>query len=134
MNGQIQNNSPAEDHPEGTLPPTPDQQPPNSQSTSRFKLTWKFAAGFLGWYLVIWLIYWSLSHGNPDPQGYGAMIVSMLVFPAQIIALIFLFVVKKFRKIGWGMLSAIASNLMISLLLGFGFNAVCFVPFFFQEF
>jgi len=97
-----------------------------------FELTWRFAVGFLGWYLVVWLIYWSLLNGKTDPQGYSAMILSMLVFPAQIIALFILFVVKDFRKIGWGMLSAIAVNLLISMILGLGLNAVCFIPFFFQ--
>ena len=131
MNSQIQNDPPTEEQPEGTLPPTPDQQPSNLPSTSRFRLSWKFAVGFLGWYLVIWLIY-RLQIPGPDPQGYGTMILSLIVFPAQIIGLFFLFVIKDVRKIGWGMLSAIAVNLLISLMLGLGLNAVCFIPFFFQ--
>jgi len=132
MNNQTQNDQPSKEQPGGTLPSTPDQQPSGPQSASVFELTWRFAVGFLGWYLVVWLIYWSLLNGKTDPQGYSAMILSMLVFPAQIIALFILFVVKDFRKIGWGMLSAIAVNLLISMILGLGLNAVCFIPFFFQ--
>lgn len=131
MNGQSQNNPPAEDQPEAARPPTPDQPQLEPPSTSGFKFSWKFVVGFLGWYLVVWLIY-RLQIRDLDPQGYSTMTLSLLVFPAQIIALFFLFVIRDFRKIGWGMLSAIAVNLLISLMLGLGLNAVCFIPFFFQ--
>jgi len=123
MNEQTQN-----DQPEGIVPQTPGDRPPDSSSARKFKLTWKFAVGFLGWYLVIGLIYVALI--SLDRQGYGNMKGGVfLVFPAQLIALVILFVVKQLRNIGWGMLSAIAVNLVISLILGFVGNAICFIPF-----
>lgn len=124
MNEQTQ----SEDKPEGTVPESPEQQSSEPESISIFGLTWKFVLGFLGWYLVVGLIYGLVM--IDDPQGYGALIISLLVFPAQIIALFILFLVKRFRKIGWGVLSAIAVNLLISLIIGLNFNALCFIPFF----
>ena len=128
MNEQTENNQPAGEQPNETLPSVPGQQSPEPQPAGRLSLNWIFAIGFLSWYLVVGLLYWSQM--KDDPQGYGAMLSSLFIFPAQLIALGILFAIKDLRNAGWGVLSAIALNLLISLILGLSFNALCFVPFF----
>jgi len=34
------------------------------------------------------------------------------------------------RQVGWGMLSALAANMVVSLILGLAQNAFCFIPFY----
>jgi len=108
------------------------EQPRNDQPMEDrlpLKPTWKFSIGFLGWYLMVGLIYGALLRN--DPQGEAAIILGgLLVFPAQIVALIVLFVVKRLRSVGWGMLSALGVNFFISVIFGNWLEAVCFIPFF----
>lgn len=122
MNEQTQNEQPFEDQPEGTLPPTPDVRPPESPPSRKFKLTGEFVAGFLGWFLLTTLFY-----GQVRGQE-TLMICGGLLFPVNLVVLIVL--LRKQPQMGWGMLSASAVNLVISLILGLVQNAFCFIPFF----
>jgi len=84
--------------------------------------------GFFGWYLVNGLIW--MAFGGPYRWEFASP--NLYIFPANLLTLILLAVVKRTRKIAMGILLAIALNLVISLLLGLVFNGVCFVPFFFM--
>lgn len=120
MNGQTQNNHPLEERPEGTLVATPREQPSEAAPTRKFKLTWQFVAGFLGWYLVTALVYWL---GKAE----SACLFPVL-FPVNLVMIIVL--LKRQPRAGWGLLSALGLNLVISLILNLVINAICFIPFF----
>jgi hypothetical protein len=134
MGDQAQNNKPS-----GVQPPDPAPIPPNDRPTettqpaSKYKRAWKFAAGFLGWYMLLAAVYYLLAPTtgiSPAGDVVVPMILSGLLFPLQVVGLILLFAFKKNRNIGWGMLSALGVNLVISLMLGLVYNGVCFIPFF----
>lgn len=97
----------------------------------RFKLTWQFAAGFLGWFLVnggLWLLLLDRSEFNSEE---GSILTNgMCVFPLNLAIMAFLLWKKETRQTGQGILAAYAVNFAISLVLGLGTNAVCLVPFF----
>jgi hypothetical protein len=84
-----------------------------------------FAAGFLGWYLIngpFWLLF---------PVGKGEnIILGILTLPANVIVLTILSSVKGTRWIGFGILAAIAFNLVISLIMGLVVQGLCLIPFF----
>jgi hypothetical protein len=122
MNKQNQNNHPGEDQPEGTAPPTPGDQPSATPPVRKFKFTWEFFVGFLGWYLATAIFY-----GQVRDQE-ALMICGGLLFPVNVLVLILLF--KWQRQMGWGMLAALAVNMVVSLVLGLIQNAFCFIPFF----
>lgn len=71
--------------------------------------------GFVGWYLVSWALV--------RPLGLN-------LFFLNIIALIVLALIKATRRVAGGILVALALNFTISLILGLGLNALCFIPFF----
>ena len=71
--------------------------------------------GFVGWYLVSWALV--------RPLGLN-------LFFLNIIALIVLALIKATRRVAGGILIALALNFTISLILGLGLNALCFIPFF----
>lgn len=119
MNEQTQN-----EQSEGIVPSPPNEQPPESPPARKFKLNRKFVIGFLGWYLVTALVFGVVTL---DAYSNGC-----IIFPAQVLTLIILLSVRTVRDIGWGMLSAIAFNLLISLMVGLGDDAICFVPFFYD--
>lgn len=122
MNEQTQNNHPLEEQPEGTAPLPPGERASDVSPTRRFKLTWEFVAGFLGWYLVSGLIY-------AAGRGQETLIIcSGLLFPVNVVFLILF--LRKQPQLGWGMLSALGVNLVISLILGLSTSAFCFIPFF----
>lgn len=105
------------------------------QTTDLLKLTWKFAIGFLGWYFVMAFVYWAALGYTFDAQRmnyYDAPIIltGMCIFPAQIVALIVLFLVKSLREVGFGVFFAIGVNLVISIFMGMFSNPLCFIPFF----
>jgi hypothetical protein len=105
------------------------------QATDLLKLTWKFAIGFLGWYLVMAFVFWVALGYTFDAQKmnyYDAPIIlnGMCIFPTQILTLIVLFLVKSLREVGFGMFSAIGVNLVISIFMGMFSNPLCFIPFF----
>jgi hypothetical protein len=83
--------------------------------------------GFFGWYLINGLI-WLLLGLSPN-EGYN-IFVNIYIFPLNLLALIVLSVNKSTRKIGLGVLIALALNLLLSLVVGLGLNGVCFIPFF----
>jgi hypothetical protein len=87
----------------------------------------EFLGGFFGWFLVnglIWLIV-----GGPGENFNAA--INLFIFPINLLALIILSIIKRTRNIGLGILSALAFNLLLSLVLGTALNGFCFVPFMF---
>lgn len=130
MDNGSPNNPPALDQSPDAAPRQPDdQQIETAQPPGKFKLTWQFAAGFLGWYFVMALFYGLLFRDTgTSTSNEGLIICSGLIFPLQVILLIFS--IKDRYDFGWGMLSAIGVNFVISLVLGLFTNALCFVPFF----
>jgi hypothetical protein len=113
--------------PLGAAPPGPAWRPAPAapkagEPLSRRAKIVQFTGGFVGWYLVNFGIYAVTSAGG---KGFTAAIV---IFPANIIVLIIL--AYKRRWVALGMLSAIALNLLVALILGIGVAAWCFIPFF----
>lgn len=94
---------------------------------SEIKRKWlKFLGGFVGWYLVNGLIAFLLDVSNDLG---GLILWGFIVLPANIILLIIFSVVKKFRPVALGMLSSMAANFLVTLILtGTIGNAICFVP------
>jgi len=95
-----------------------------------------FLIGFVGWWIIsglVWLVVTNATFTFPsrlwnELLALFELLFLLLFFLAQLIALILL----AFRR-GWialGMLSAIALNLTITLLVGMTQNAFCFAPFF----
>ena len=82
----------------------------------------QFTIGFVGWYLINFSIYAVTSSGG---QGIGSVYI---VFPANVIVLIVL--AFKRRWVALGMLSAIALNLVVALIMGIQVAGFCFIPFF----
>jgi len=113
--------------------PAEEQQSVVKQPVPRSRRIWRFAMGFLGWYLAMGLFFLALfpdvNLSSPSADE-GLLICSGIIFPIQLLALILFLVIKEVRNVGWGMLSALGVNLMISLVMGFTTNAFCFVPFF----
>jgi hypothetical protein len=131
-------NDPAQNHlTAGSQSPETAPQQTNALAPDQAKLPRKsnligqLAIGFLGWYVVMALIYGLLfrSYGTGSAD-YDLMALGCYFLPLQVLILIFLLANRKLRRIGWGMLSAIGLNLMISLVLGLFGNALCFIPFF----
>jgi len=51
-----------------------------------------------------------------------------VLFPVNVVVLILF--LRYLRQVGWGMLSALAANMVVSLILGLAQNAFCFIPFY----
>ena len=117
---------PLDGEPPPDMPPPPAETPP---PIPRSKLIWQFVGGFLGWFLVNGAFYWITYGGmNQTTQPSGLLCV---ILPANIIAFVILIAIKKTRQVGWGMLSAIGLNMLISIMIGSILNAMCLVPFYF---
>lgn len=91
-----------------------------------------FAIGFIGWYLVNGLLFLLLGAklGFSDLTNEALLFVNLIIFPANLIITIILTVMRSTRIIGFGILSALGLNLLISLIMGIFLKGVCFVPFF----
>ena len=131
MNQQAQNNKSVGQPTEGEQP-VPDEQPTEEQPTRKFKFTWQFAAGFLGWFLVSGLVWPILLAGREFSfeDEAGMICNGALIFPLNLIILFLLARKKETRQIAWGIVAALGVNLIVSLVLGLVQNAVCLVPFF----
>lgn len=75
-------------------------------------------AGFFGWYIVSGMMLSSV----------GAL--SMCAFPINIMLLLVAGRVKSLRQLGFGILTALALNFLISLFVGVFINGICFIPFY----
>ena len=102
--------------------PASEDEPPAKLPEGKSQRILKFVVGFFGWFLVTFLVFGGKMESN------GMEISLGVVFFANIVILTFL--LKKRSFIGWGMLSAIAVNLIASIILGLFMNAVCFIPFY----
>ena len=89
--------------------------------------------GALGWYLVNGLIWFMLFPGPFDTRGpYGALgpeLVSLIMMPANLLVLVVCAIIPRLRRVALGILIALALNFAVSILLGMGLNASCFIPF-----
>lgn len=86
-----------------------------------------FASGFLGWFIIYGLVWWKMV---PIELPGAIFWYDLCLFPINIILMIVLTVSKKTRLIGFGILAAMAVNLIIALLMGVGMDAIFNVPFF----
>lgn len=91
-----------------------------------------FLIGLVGWFLVNGLLWFMIGNGSfrPSDAETGATMAAICAFPANVGVLLFLTIKKNTRRLAGGMLTAIAINLVIALIIGLSFNATCFVPFF----
>jgi len=87
----------------------------------------KFIMGFFGWLLVNLLIWVMINPRNPSNE-----LCFAVPFPLNLITLITLLVIRKTRAIGFGILGAIALNLLITLILGIFEQGACLIPFFIE--
>jgi hypothetical protein len=124
MNELAQNNQPSEDQ------PTPGDQPlETAQPTRKFKITWQFTAGFLGWFLVNG-VFWLLLSGGIKLDEYEILDRLCFVLPLNLVTLIGLIWIKKTRQVAQGILAALGLNFFVSLVLGLFYNSFCLIPFF----
>lgn len=109
----------------------PSKNEPEKTSLLDTIKSWQFLAGFLGWYLVNGL-YWVLLLGRQTIWQYAGdnFLILAPTFCLNLLALILLSAIKPTRKIGLGILTALAVNLVIASVLGVAENAWCFYPFF----
>ena len=82
---------------------------------SETKRKWlKFLGGFMGWYLVNGLIAFLLDVSH----NLGGLIIwGFFVLPINIILLIVFSIIKKLRQVAVGMLSSMAANFLVLLIL-----------------
>jgi len=85
-------------------------------------------AGFFGWY-VINIMIWLLAGSTPGND--ADIFINLLLFPANILVLIILAIIKSARRVASGVLVALAFNLLVSLVMGASLNGWCFIPFIF---
>jgi len=90
-----------------------------------YKFFLKFLVGFLGWYLVMALIFGIMLRDTGEASNWGWRFLVLQIFTFGFLSLF-----EKLRAIGWGMLFALGVNFAISLALGLLFNAICLIPFF----
>jgi len=134
---QTKDDHSSEDQLPGETQPTPsDQLPIKTPPTRLFKRCLQFAIGFLGWFTVNGLLWGAVSLiGSTSNRIPGFLsVVPILLwcfsFPLNIAAFIVLLVFKRSRLIAWGILTAVALNILVSLILSAFQNAMCFAPFF----
>ena len=123
------------EQPESDKPAEGTSNKPKKQLTRNEKIR-DFLFGFVGWWIISGLVWLGVTKGNfsipsriwSELLALFELVFLLLFFLTQLIALIIL----AFRR-GWialGMLSAIAMNIVITLLIGLTQNAFCFAPFF----
>jgi hypothetical protein len=123
------------------------EKPPERQLTRNEKIR-DFVIGFMGWYIltrILWfIINPGLNNGGISILGVAtgilsflnnggssiSLIIGILSFPLNLIVLIVFASIKRTHWIGLGILVALALNLVVSLIIGAVFNALCFVPFY----
>lgn len=110
------------DQPEGNI--QQDKEAREGPAYTRSQKWVLFSSGFFGWFLVTVLIYGQ----KFSPE--ALMMCGGLLFLVNAVVLVLL--LSKLRPVGWGMLSALGVNFVISLMLGLANNAVCFIPFYKQ--
>ena len=136
MNTRTPDEQTSEDHLLGETSLTPGEQLPKAQPILKFKQYLLFAIGFLGWFTVNGLLWGAVSliGSPPNRIPWFLSVVPNLLwcfsFPLNIAAFIVLLMFKRSRMIAWGMLTAVALNILVSLILSAFTNAMCFAPFF----
>jgi len=140
------------DNPENLPDPTPEEETPAANPripvsirsrlgklilNHEFQEWAKFAIGFFGWYLasgIAWSQYSAQPAASDGREGFLILlrfaIFSVLNLSTAVILMLVFAVIPTTRSIVKGLLSAMALNFFISLLLGLGTNATFFIPFF----
>ncbi len=116
-------------------------EPPPAAAPAK-RRWWLVAIGFVGWYLVNGYIWWqyvgkfSLTpwpsialDDNSYTKSYQ-LIFNIFLFPSNLVLLLVLAIIRPTRPLALGILLAFSVNLIISLFLGLGNNALCLIPFF----
>lgn len=91
-----------------------------------------FLSGFAGWWVINGLVWLGVSSDYLNTMGESALLVFICVVPAFYLGQLIALIILAYRR-GWialGVTSAIALNLVITLVAGLTMNATCFVPFF----
>ncbi len=81
--------------------------------------------GFVGWYICNGLIYYVQRAGDQYLFGVG-----LFTFPANLLVLIVLALIKATKKIALGIVAALALNFLLDLAFGSIGNSFCFIPFY----
>jgi hypothetical protein len=103
---------------------------PPERTLSRNEKIRDFAIGFFGWYIInglLWIII------NPGIINGGTAVnggSGCITFPLNLIVLIVFARIKQTHWIAFGILVALALNLVVSLIIGVAFNGWCFIPFY----
>ena len=95
--------------------------------TSRQKYL-RLAIGFVGWYLVNGLVW--LPFNGSATKGEFALLINVFILPINLAILLILGLIRRTRWVALGILTALAFNLAVALIIGAVINGVCFVPFF----
>jgi hypothetical protein len=107
-----------------------DSEKSDDTPTNKDKIV-DFFIGFIGWYVVNVTVWFFLSGGRfGELHGERALGV-FLTFPANLFILLLLVAIKSTRRIALGVLSALALNFMVSMIISANTSAFCFVPFVF---
>jgi hypothetical protein len=83
--------------------------------------------GFVGWYTVNGAFWLTTLKGQPINEGYN-LFANLLMLPVNLLVLIVLAFLR--RWMAFGILVAVAANLLIALVLRMTTNATCTIPFF----
>lgn len=84
--------------------------------------------GFVGWFLFEGLFWLLMNPGSEEELAICNSIPLLITF----IVLIVLTVNKPYRQAALGILTAMAVNLIISLIKSMAVNGFCFIPFFIE--
>jgi hypothetical protein len=98
------------------------------------KLLWQFAIGFLGWFIAVG-IFWGVAFNGRSISSIDVeefFFMWLCPMSINLFALVVLAAYKSVRGIAFGILAAMGTNLLISLILGLETNAACMVPFIFE--
>jgi hypothetical protein len=128
-------------------PPAGAEQMPSDQSTSESRPAsttmrqdreaasnngaWLFIAGFFGWYLIATLIsrYMNPIAIPPESSRNQELMICYGTYALIANGIVLGLLLKFARLVGYGMLAALAVNLLLSLAGGLYTNSFCFIPF-----
>jgi len=104
---------------------------PKRQLTRNEKIR-DFLFGFVGWWVINALVWFAVMSDYVNSMGENVLLIFLLGIPVFYLAQLITLIILASRR-GWialGIVSAMALNLVITLILGLTFNATCFIPFF----
>jgi Na+/proline symporter len=111
---------------EQPIPTAPSPAP--KKELSRNEKIRDFLIGFVGWFIINGVLLLLVIGLDRDAYYNGLGSTWACGFPLNILVLVFLAFTR--RQVALGMLTALAVNFLVSLVIGLFENAICFVPFF----